>query len=620
MRTLAVIIAFAVFLPALAFAQTDSGNGHTPPYLTWDDAPITTPLRHKADIVTRMDPNDQRITKAGDAPREYHVGDITSFIIGDTVANNERFKLLYISDNAYFWFQLNSDVQQSSIVLAANRFENEILPLLTRIYGQDLPLGVDDDARIHLVHMKGRFASLAGFFSPDDQCAQSVCPHSNERDMLYLMLDYGPINSELYLATLSHELQHLIQFHSDGNEYRWIDEGISQLIEHLNGFTNDPINNDNVEAFFANPNHMLNYWSIRYGNVSPYYGAGYLFTLYLYERFGIDFIQQLVLDERDGLAGVNHALVAGNYDTSLDQVVQDWHVANYLDNPFVGDGRYYYSTYQLPAAVLPTRLNPRGGQLTYRSVLKQYGAEYLEISEPGEYTLQFAGDPVVYLLPIEPVSGDAMWWSYNATASVTTLSRTVDLRDVDEATLNFNIWYATEDYPSYLHVLASADQGMTWTPLAGRWTTDHSINENAPGDHYAGNSNRWLDESIDLTPFAGNEISLRFEYVTNNAIVGPGFVLDDIKIPEIGWSDDVEVDAGDWDANGFLRTTQYVAQEWGVQLITNEEQPRITPIDIVEGTGTVTLTVPEGGAVIVISAMAPFSTTGGNYQFELSRN
>ena len=43
---------------------------------------------------------------------------------------------------------------------------------------------------------------------------------------------------------------------------------------------------------------------------------------------------------------------------------------------------------------------------------------------------------------------------------------------------------------------------------------------------------QWVSEQIDLSPFAGKQILLRFEYVTDGALNKPGFLLDNIAIPD----------------------------------------------------------------------------------------
>ncbi len=85
-----------------------------------------------------------------------------------------------------------------------------------------------------------------------------------------------------------------------------------------------------------------------------------------------------------------------------------------------------------------------------------------------------------------------------------------------------------------------------------------------------GNSGGWIDESVDLSEFAGAEVLIRFEYVTDDAVNINGACFDDIAIPEIGFFDDAESATGpgdEWIANGFARIDPEVPQEWFVTLV-----------------------------------------------------
>ena len=82
---------------------------------------------------------------------------------------------------------------------------------------------------------------------------------------------------------------------------------------------------------------------------------------------------------------------------------------------------------------------------------------------------------------------------------------------------------------------------------------------------YWGRAAAWIQQEVDLTPYAGKEIQLRFEYVTDAALNLHGMAIDDIAINGV-LSDDAESDKG-WTANGFVRSTNLVAQRFVVQLL-----------------------------------------------------
>jgi hypothetical protein len=119
--------------------------------------------------------------------------------------------------------------------------------------------------------------------------------------------------------------------------------------------------------------------------------------------------------------------------------------------------------------------------------------------------------------------------------------------------------------------MASTDNGHTWRILPGRRTTEENPLALAYGPGYTGKSGgddtpSWVEEEVDLTPFAGQKILLRFEYITDEGVNLDGFAIDDISIPELGFSDDAE-DDGPWQAEGFRRLTGPLPQRFVAQVI-----------------------------------------------------
>jgi hypothetical protein len=76
----------------------------------------------------------------------------------------------------------------------------------------------------------------------------------------------------------------------------------------------------------------------------------------------------------------------------------------------------------------------------------------------------------------------------------------------------------------------------------------------------------WLTQSVDLTPYAGKEILLRFEYISMPDAENDGFAIDNIAIPELGFSDDAETEGSLWTLVGWQRVTNQVPQRYLVQI------------------------------------------------------
>jgi hypothetical protein len=604
----AVLLAISVFItPATGYGGDDASSAH----LTWDDAPAPAPVRHLGDAALRWGWVDEADVFGPFSPAdEYIIGDRVTFYLGTARRASFDVELRHISQHAYFWFEPSIPANEAAVNAAAARFDGEIWPLGREAFGKVNSPGIDGDERIHLVHMANAGSGLIGFFRPSDQCSAVFCPGSNEWDALYMINAYGPVDSEVYYATLIHEFQHLIRFNLDGNEYRWLDEGLSELAEALYGFEDNLVTAQAVQMFLESPNIQLNGWSLDLIEQGAHYGAGYLFSLYLYERFGLEFIQALSRNPLDGLAAVHEVLQTLHPESSLEEVVLDWHIANYLDKPNIAAGQYGYDIYNLPD--LPRRQlmeDVNGGQVN------QYGVQYILLDQPGEYLLNFNGDAQTPIVPIEPHSGDWMWWSNNAVASATSLTRTVDLQAVDQATLEYAIWWQTGDFPGYLHVLASPD-GQVWEPLQSDYMRPVDPYRLAPGPAYSGRSGEWLVDEIDLSLYAGQEVTIRFEAITDREISGPGFVIDDIHIPEIGFVDDVEQGEEEWVAEGFLRTSGMVQQDWGLALVTLQNEPEVDYLPVSDGQVEEAITVSPSGALLVMVPMAPFTQLPATYTLE----
>jgi hypothetical protein len=216
-----------------------------------------------------------------------------------------------------------------------------------------------------------------------------------------------------------------------------------------------------------------------------------------------------------------------------------------------------------------------------------------------------------------------MWWSNRADLSDSTLTRAVDLTGVSSATLNFWTWYYIEDRWDYGYVMVSTDGGATWTPFTTGRTTSDDPHGNAYGPGYTGQSNDWVEESIDLTPYAGQQILLRFEYITDDAVTQPGLIIDDVSIPEIGYADDFESGDGDWTSAGWLRMDNVLPQEFLVEVVQagNTSAPvtrLLSDGDASQGEWEITVGGDLGDTVIVVSGLAQATTESAAYTLVLT--
>ena len=115
-----------------------------------------------------------------------------------------------------------------------------------------------------------------------------------------------------------------------------------------------------------------------------------------------------------------------------------------------------------------------------------------------------------------------------------------------------------------------------------------------------------------------------FQYITDDVVNYPGFFVDDITIPEIGYSYDAEADNGDWQSEGWLRTDNILKQRWMVQLIemVNGQDPVITRLPVDEngvGEWSIGDLSRNKEAILAISALAPVTTETAPYEYTISQ-
>ena len=462
------------------------------------------------------------------------------------------------SDNAYWVFDAAREVDPADLQAAIDEFESSVWPTVTGLFGGIRSPGIDDDPRLVIFHTSLR-PGIAGYFSSTDAYPADIQPYSNERESIYISTDGLTVGSRSYMSVLTHELQHAVHWAADPDEESWLNEGLSELAVDAAGHWTPKI-----ADYLRLPGTSLTQWPSGGQLRSPSYGGANLFLDYLAEHYGGDrLIAELVKEPTDGLESVDRVLERLGEDvTSLD-VFRDWVVANYLNDP---EGRYSSSARKARSAI---RVRSRLVNLpkAYESEVAQFGADYYVVTLPAdELTISFNGDPRAELFPVAPHSGDACWWSNDGDGIDTTLTRRFDLTGVDAATLRFNIWYAVEEDWDFAYVEVSDDGGDTWTILDTTLTTNENPNGTSFGPGITGESNGWVEDSVDLTPYAGSEVLVRFEYVTDDAVNGRGLCLDDFAVEEIGWTDDAEDDGG-WEANGFARVNNLVPEEFLVQIV-----------------------------------------------------
>jgi immune inhibitor A len=250
--------------------------------------------------------------------------------------------------------------------------------------------------------------------------------------------------------------------------------------------------------------------------------------------------------------------------------------------------------------------------------VRQFGVDYIEIDPHAGSRVTFEGSGLVRLTGTDPHESEFSWWSNRRNMLSSSLMRPVDLGEVETATLHFWTWYDIEENFDYGYVVVSTDEGRTWETLPGTHTTSEDPNRANYGQGYTGKSDAWLEERVDLSSYAGQQILLRFWYISDPGLNQPGWLIDDISIPEIGFSDDAEQDDSGWTVDGFVRSSNDVPQSYVVQLV--EYGPHVTVRRLsLDAENKTEVELGEGTrrAVLIVSGATRWTSEPAPYRVEI---
>ncbi len=487
----------------------------------------------------------------------------------------------------------NYTLEQCQYLL--DEFDTVIYPTVTSVFGEPLPRG-DEGQKIWVLIFNIRDRSYhddtatsyaVGYFS------SAVSGEFNKNVFHCDTYDWenrvGPGSSQVMEAVFAHEFQHLVHFDQDPDEPSWVDEGCADLAMYLCGYGHwtSHIANYLIYHWFT----ALTFW----GNGLEDYGASYLFALYMYEKFGIDFIKDMVQEQANGIEGIQKTLYKHGYLMHFDTLFDRWTIANYLDDPSKGGGWYGYNLLDIPSAA--------SGGWTLDAVLNAWGESIYEAdfalgswwwTDPQPYTAQYyrftnrlatiTFDATDFSGTL-PSSGDYEWYSGAAAWTWRSFHQTFDI-PAGGATLEFMTFYEIEldwDY-GYVEVYDyDTDEYTTLEAPGITVSTDPFSQDNPnvpagrePRDYLAagkwhaftGSSGGWIPISMDLSPFAGHQIEIHFRLWQDGAFTLQNMYVDDISIPELSFFDDVESGEGDWETDGWYITNGMWDNDYEVTILT----------------------------------------------------
>jgi len=277
--------------------------------------------------------------------------------------------------------------------MVKNAFENDIYAKEVPLFGN--PPNIDGDDKIYIL-ISELGTGVGGYFMPDDQDPGK--PHSNAKDIIYLDDDNSDQNMK---GTAAHEFNHLIHWEQDAqhDEELWVLEGTAMYAEfYVYGTHHWTVWGDVLSPGFEGlPDISLTfttYAGTRDEMVSQY-GAAYLFTLYLHEKYGgASTIGDIVKDDANGIAGINHHLTG----VQFKDVFETWTIANYVDDN-TQSNLYWYENINLQASTADrtypddiNKLNP-----VIKNTLNEWAADYVEVEissdvKSGDAEVGFQGE------------------------------------------------------------------------------------------------------------------------------------------------------------------------------------------------------------------------------------
>lgn len=544
-------------------------------------------------------------------PVSYEAGRIDEFSLVDLdrlERYRSRFELRHVSPNAYWYVEEGFRVDQGEIEKAAAEYERVIYPRVTNYFGSEWKPGVDNDPHLTILH--GNIRGAGGYYSSSDEYPRAIRPHSNEREMIYINISYLQFGSQNHLRVLAHELNHAILWNSDSSEDTWVSEGLAELSATIAGYGQDFA----VSHFLRSPHVSLVHWPLDDSMIGAHYGGASLFMHYLNQHYppldgnGLVAIMQV---PEDNIEGVNVYLKDQGYDRDFHDLLKDWAAANFLDEK---QGLYGYGS--LGVEVEEGRVLSRPDVIERR--IAQYGTHYIELGSSlrnSKVKLTFEAPGSVRLIPTD-VGEAGCWWSNAGDAMVSTLTREVDLTSATEATLSYDAWFSIEEDWDYTYLQISEDGGKHWVILETPHTSDTDPLQVAFGPGYTGESDGWIAENVDLGPYLGREIMVRFQYVTDDALNGIGMCVSGPSISVDGTANDQ-----DWIPQGFVLVDNRLPQEFVVQVMqkgSKDRVERMTASYLAPGTWHGELEVaPYDGlerTMIAVTATAPVTRVEASYR------
>ncbi|WP_409290773.1 choice-of-anchor J domain-containing protein [Peribacillus sp. SCS-37] len=360
-----------------------------------------------------------------------------------------------------------------------------------------------------------------------------------------------------FFGTTIHELQHLIHADNDAAEETWINEGMSTFSEYLGGYGHDA---SSINFYLDHPENSLVNWDEHQGaptgpETIADYGQVYLFTLYMYDKFGREFIRDLALSKEQGIKSINATFKEyGIKKMDFTKLYQDFITALAIDSGKKNDP-YNFESIDLRDLPVDNKGTKRGMTVNYEKAVQYekegvpaWGGDFKKLDfEEKVRSVKFNGIeflPTPWKQTADPKNpNNQVLWGNTGDESDNAIVLEADLTNARGSALTFDTFYQIEEQWDFGVVQVSEDGGKTWKSLSNEHTrTDvvdegyPKIKENVPG--FTGTNGGWTNEKFSLAAYDGKNILISFRYLTDWGTNENGWYIDNIKIPQINFTSD----------------------------------------------------------------------------------
>ena len=291
-----------------------------------------------------------------------HTSDLADVWVGEDIA--DQFDGVSYQGTQDFFALITQRTPEGSFRPDRGIIENNI-----EVFGNH-PDAIDADGKVDILLfdiVEGGGDSntfVAGYFHPVDLDPTAADGVGNKANVLYLDFpqSYRSGGMEGIASVLAHEQQHLIHANYDRSELTFLNEGLSEWAQIVNGFPERRI------GYLSDPNEHrtpLFDWS---GSLHDYQRAG-LFISYVAERLGVEATgaitrakcTQALVSAGECALGSSLSGPRGfsNYLKSLgmtsEEIVADFHTANYVNDRALGEEYGYTLPQRQSFPVRPSR-------------------------------------------------------------------------------------------------------------------------------------------------------------------------------------------------------------------------------------------------------------------------